>query len=260
MKKRYIGVFDSGVGGLTAVKHLIEQLPGENIVFLADTENMPYGTKSRKQIIECSLHDFDTLNRYDLKAVLIACNTADSAARKTLQRQSEVPVIGVIEAAAKEACAATGNGKVGIMATSATVRSGEYEKRIHSLNSGIEVYSLACPELAEMIEAGKSAGEGELGELLKKYLGILKEKQIDTLVLGCTHYDVLKEEVRKLLPEINVISSSFCAIGDLKELLEKRGLLDEDPDPERIYLVTGDPEAFKRTASAILDDIEINKA
>ena len=260
MKREYIGVFDSGIGGLTAVKHLIEELPNENVVFLADTLNMPYGSKSKEQIIECSLNDFDILNRYDLKALLIACNTADSAARKTLQKQTSVPVLGVIKAAAREACRETKNRKIGVLATPATVRSGKYEKAVHAIDTDIEVYSIACPELAPMIESGRTADDPEMAEILKAYLKQLKDRQIDTVILGCTHYDVLQKKVKDLLPDIHVISSSACAIGDLKELLMKRDLLNKDCEPERIYLVTADPERFKKTASAILKNIEIDKA
>ncbi|MBO4919253.1 MAG: glutamate racemase [Erysipelotrichaceae bacterium] len=258
MSKKYIGVFDSGIGGMTVVKHLIERLPNENIVFLADTKNMPYGSRTRKQIIEYSLNDLRILNRYDLKALLIACNTADSAARKTLEKQTSVPVLGVIEATARKACSLTENGKIGVIATSATVKSGKYTKALHSLNKDIKVYSLACPELAEMIEAGKTADDLQLMEILENYLNQLKKKQIDTIILGCTHYDVLKEKTEELLPEVHVVSSSVCAIDDLKEVLEKQDLLNDEHDSERICLVTADPEGFKKTAAAILDEIEIN--
>ena len=258
MKKKYIGVFDSGIGGLTVVKHLIEKLPDENIVFLADTKNMPYGSKTRKQIIEYSLNNLNILSRYDLKALLIACNTSDSAARKTLQKRTSVPVLGVIDAAARKACSLTKNGKIGVIATDATVSSGRYEKFIHSIDDSISVYSLACPELAPMIEAGRSADDPHMENILKNYLKQLKEKQIDTIILGCTHYDVLKEKTEELLPEVHTVSSSVCAIDDLKELLEKQDLLNDDHDPERICLVTDDPEKFKKTASAILDEIEIS--
>ena len=260
MSKRYIGVFDSGIGGLTAVKHLIEKLPHENVVFLADTLNMPYGSKTRKQIIEYSLNNLSILSRYDVTALLIACNTSDSAARKILQKQTSIPVLGVIEAAARQACSTTKNGKIGVLATSATIRSGKYEKTIHAIGKDIEVCSLACPELVPMIEAGKTADDPELSDILAEYLNILKEKQTDTIILGCTHYDVLKEKVNELIHEVNVVSSSVCAIDDLKELLEKQDLLNNDPEPERIYLATADPEGFKKTASAILENIEITKA
>ncbi|MBQ1534444.1 MAG: glutamate racemase [Erysipelotrichaceae bacterium] len=260
MNRKYIGVFDSGIGGLTAVKHLIEELPNENVVFLADTLNMPYGSKSKEQIIAYSLNDFDILNRYDLKALLIACNTADSAARKTLQKQTSIPVLGVIEAAARKACTVTENRKIGVLATPATVRSGKYEKAVHAIDTDIEVYSIACPELAPMIESGRNAEDPEVTEILMGYLKQLKDRQIDTLVLGCTHYDVLEKKAKELLPNIHVISSSACAIDDLKELLIRQDLLNADPEPERIYLVTADPEKFKKTASAILKNIEIDEA
>ncbi|MBQ6479417.1 MAG: glutamate racemase [Erysipelotrichaceae bacterium] len=257
MNKKYIGVFDSGIGGLTVVRNLIAQLPNENIVFLADTKNMPYGSRRRKQIVEFALNDVAILNRYDLKAILIACNTADSAARKILQKQSDIPVLGVIEAAARKACTVSRNKKIGVMATAATTRSKEYEIVIHSFDESVEVYSLACPELAVMIEKGKDGNDPEMNAILTEYTDILKLKGVDTIILGCTHYDVLKEKVEELLPETAVISSSACAIEDLNELLQKQDLLSDDPDPEKIYLVTADPQGFKKTASAILNNINI---
>ena len=259
MNRKYIGVFDSGIGGLTAVRNIIKELPNENIVFLADTRNMPYGSKSRKQILAYSMNDFTILNRYDLKAVLIACNTSDSAARKTLQKRSDVPVIGVIEAAARSACSKTKNNRIGVLATPATTWSREYEKAIHALDEEIEVFPIACSELAPMIEAGRTADDPELTEILSGYLSELKEKQTDTVILGCTHYDVLKEKAEELFPEAVIVSSSVCAIDDLKELLKQKDLLSDDPDPERIYLCTGDPEAFQERAAAIIENITVNE-
>jgi len=145
MKKRYIGIFDSGLGGLTTVSEVLRQLPEENIVFIADTANMPYGSKSRKQIVSCALNCVEILNQYDLKALIIACNTADAAVSEKLRDLYSLAIFGVVDPAARKSAEITRNRTVGVIATSSTVRSGYYPKMIHRYGEDIEVHCVACP-------------------------------------------------------------------------------------------------------------------
>ena len=263
MRRKYIGVFDSGLGGLTTVSEIIRQLPGENIVFLGDTANIPYGSsKSREQIIDLTVENMEKLNTYDLKALIIACNTADCNAYETIRRKyPNIPIFGVIAPAAKKAAETTKNRRIGILATESTVASGKYEEEILSNDGDIEVFSLPCPKLVPMIEAGVFIDDPEqMKKVLSEYLGPLKEKGIDTLILGCTHYDILKDMVSELMPEVKTVSSSRCVIEDLKQYLKQKKRLSRTQKAKRIYLATSKPERFARMASLLIDNIEIKKA
>ncbi|MBR0213751.1 MAG: glutamate racemase, partial [Solobacterium sp.] len=168
---RYIGVFDSGLGGLTVVRSILARRPDINIVFFGDTLNMPYGDKTKKQITELALHDAKVLEQYDPAAIVIACNTADSAGGAKVKAASPVPVYGVIEVTAKAAAAATKNRKIGVVATRATIRSRAYPKAIRKILPETEVYTRACPELVPLIEAGHlQKDDPEIVRILNRYL------------------------------------------------------------------------------------------
>lgn len=255
-KEKYIGVFDSGVGGLTVVKSLLEKLPNENIVYLADNKHMPYGDKTNEQIIKYVQDDVKFLNNYDLKAILIACNTADSIASDKIRQTSSIPVFGVIEDTCKQAVRLTKNDRIGVIATTATINADVYHKELLRFNPHIKVYNQACPFLVPLIEEGKfDIGNQEIRFILEDYLSPLIENDIDTLILGCTHYELLSEIIKDMYPQLNLVSSSRCVIDNLAKQIEQN----DNTNNEQLYFVSSDSEKFKDVASMIIQDIEIRK-
>ncbi len=258
MNGKYIGIFDSGLGGMTLVSYLNEIYPGESIVFLADTANMPYGEKSSEEILSFSRKNISFLRKKELKAVIIACNTSDSISSDTLMKENDIPVLGVIEAAARKAVCLSRSRKIAVLATPLTASSGAYEKKIGMIDPDVEVTAIGCSGLAPMIEAGAFADDPEaLKRCLEGYVAPLRGKDIDTLILGCTHYDVLIGMTRELLNGINVVSSSRCIVDELHDHINMEG---GDSDTEKLFYVTGDPEQFRRTASLLINDLSIEKA
>ncbi len=250
-KEKHIGVFDSGIGGLTVVKSIVETMPNENIIYFGDTAHVPYGTRSKEQITEYVLSDVKFLSRFNIKAIVIACNTADSAARDTVEKNySDIPVYGVVAPAAKKAAKLTKNRKIGVIATNATVNSGAYEKTIHSFDSDAQVISLACPLLVPLVEEGRfKKGDQVIEEVLREYLTPLKEQGIDTLVLGCTHYPLLYDIITEIMGNgVTVISSSVAAAEELKKGLGERNLLGNSKISERKYFVSDNAEDFEKHA------------
>ena len=251
--KTYIGVFDSGLGGLTCVRELIEKMPHENVIFLADNKNVPYGSKNREQIRVLSFNNVCFLNRFDLKALIIACNTSEANARDVIEDNVNVPVYGVIRPAVKAALKATENRKIGLFATSLTVRSGKYEEILKEYADDAKLYSKECPDLVPMIEDGKfGISNQEMIETVDEYLRPLIEKGIDTLILGCTHYDVLIDILKKQYPDLNVVSSSRCVIDEVLNDLK----IKEKGEPERKYFTTSLDKRFDKVSKMIINDIE----
>ena len=239
-KNAYIGVFDSGAGGLTVVKHIEEMMPNENILYFGDTAHVPYGTKSEKQIKEFSVNDVAFLNGFELKSLVIACNTADSVARETLMKEFDLPIYGVIDPASR---------------TTATVRSDAYPKRIHRYKPDAEVYSLACPLLVPLVENRRYRKDDQVVTIiLKEYLDQLTCHGIDTLVLGCTHYPLLLDAVQSLVPDIQIVSSSYESALALKNSLEKTHQLNDEPGSVRRFYVSDDADAFRENASVFLHE------
>lgn len=211
MSNKFIGVFDSGMGGVAVVKYLEKYLPKENIVFLADYKNCPYGSKNKEELIPIVLNNIKTLNSFDLKAVVIACNTAEAVAGDEIKNYFSVPVYDVIKPTCLKALKLTKNKRIGVFATKAATNSGKYAYTLKSLDETIEVFPIATPELVPLIESGKTRIEdNELLDVLKPYLSFLEENKVDTLVLGCTHYDLLSETLSSLLPNVTMVSSSEC--------------------------------------------------
>ena len=230
-KEKYIGVFDSGIGGLTVVKSIVETMPNENIIYFGDTAHVPYGTRSKEQIIEYVLSDVKFLSRFNIKAIVIACNTADSAARdKIEEKYSSIPVYGVVAPASKN--------------------SGAYKKTIHSFDPNAQVISLACPLLVPLVEEGRfKKGDQVIEEVLREYLTPLKEQGIDTLVLGCTHYPLLYDIITEIMGDgVTVISSSVAAAEELKKGLGERDILSDSQISERKYFVSDNAEDFEKHA------------
>ena len=195
-----IGVFDSGIGGLTVVKELIHHLPHESIIYFGDTARIPYGTKSEKTIQRFALEDSIFLLDHQVKMVIVACNTASAVALPLLQRILPVPVIGVIEAGAKAAIARTRNGRIGLIGTATTIRTRAYHNAIRQLSQGVQILDQACPLLVPLVEEGWIEDDATY-LITRRYLLHLQEHQIDTLILGCTHYPLLKPVFRHILGE-----------------------------------------------------------
>ncbi|MBR0418980.1 MAG: glutamate racemase [Erysipelotrichaceae bacterium] len=259
MNKKYIGIFDSGLGGLTTTKAIIEKLPNENIVFFADKKNLPYGDKTKEELISCSFGNLEFLEQYDLKALVIACNTVDSNVRDKVEEKAKEKVFGVIEPAARKAALLTKNNKIGLLATEMAVKSKTYEKKVHKYNENALVYQVACPLLVPMIEKGSIVNEPEeMCKVFFSYMKPLMDEGIDTLILGCTHYDLLIPLCEKEYPDLNIVSSSREVVSDIEEYLKNEQ--HEENEVSRLYFVNTDPENFVLQARSIISDITIKKA
>lgn len=250
MDNRAIGVFDSGLGGLTAVSALRRLLPDENIVYLADTARVPYGDKSRDELLKCAEGDISFLLSKNVKMILIACGTVSSTLSREQMESYGIKVIGVLEPAAKSAAKQTKNDKIGVIATAASIKSGAYKARIADIKPDCEVFPVPCPKLVPLIESGKTEGE-EVKCALCEYLEPLKAEGIDTLVLGCTHYPLLKSEISAILPDAALIDVGEKAAEAAKEYLTENDMLNENGG-ECEFFASGKPEDFKQKASRFL--------
>lgn len=253
MDNRPIGIFDSGVGGLTVVKEVIEQLPNEQIIYFGDTARVPYGSKTKETIIKYSRQIIKFLITKDVKAIIIACGTASSNSLDTMQIEfKNLPVKGVVEPGAMLAVNTTTNNKIGVIATEGTIRSGAYEKIIHQLKHDIEVYSKACPLFVPLAEEGWT--EGKITELIvNKYLKDILDKNIDTLILGCTHYPLLIDCIKKVVGEkITLINPAKKTSLELKILLENVDALRTiKMSPQHEFYVSDNTTIFNKLSLSI---------
>lgn len=248
-----IGVFDSGVGGLTVARQLHRLMPGEDIVYLGDTARVPYGTKSAETVIRFAREDASFLQSQRVKAIVVACNTASALALKTLLAELTLPVFGVIEPGAAAAALHTRNGRIGVIATSSTIRSRAYEHAIHRHRPDTQVHTAPCPLLVPLVEEGWLQ-HSVTNAVLVEYLTPLLSWEIDTLVLGCTHYPLLKRAIRQVAgPEVRLIDSAeSCAVHVLTQLDElnllkrthRRGVISP--------FVTDEPARFESLARRFL--------
>lgn len=247
-RERPIGIFDSGLGGLTSVKAVSATLPNEDIVYFGDTARVPYGDRSKETIIEYTKDDIEFLLSHDVKAIVIACNTADSMARLEMEKMFRIPIVGVVGPAAKKAAGLTENGKIGVIGTNACVRSEAYKTVIHEYNPFAEVFSVACPLLVPLVEEGRISPDDKVTRrVLKEYLLPLAEKGIDTLVLGCTHYPLLKPIIANILPDVKLIDSGEAAVASLKKTLDENDLFAPDTKTGSVkYYVSDNAESFAR--------------
>ncbi|MBR0509029.1 MAG: glutamate racemase [Clostridia bacterium] len=243
-----IGVFDSGLGGLTVVKELLEKMPNENIIYFGDTARMPYGDRSKATILQYVWDDVHFLLKHDVKAICIACNTADSMAHAELSQTFSLPIIGVVEPAARQAVEESRNGKIGVIGTHATVRSRSYENAISAVDPGMQVFPVACPLLAPLVEEGRfRPGDPVVEEVLRGYFVPLVEQDVDTLILGCTHYPLLYDVIAKLLPGVKLICSGTASTRSLARTLSEKGLLNTSQEPRTVrFFVSDAPKRFVR--------------
>lgn len=254
MPERYIGIFDSGLGGLTAVKELMHLLPDEPIVYFGDTGRVPYGTKSNEAIIKYAKSDIRFLNTFDLKLVIIACGTVSTIALPHLSGMLSVPIFGVVSAAATAAAKETKNKKVGIIGTNGSIRSGAYARLIAEEDPEIETTSVACPLFVPLVETGHT--KGEIARLAaEEYLESIRDAGVDTLILGCTHYPLLKETIASVMGDgVSLIDPGRVTAGFVKEYLTENGLLCKGPvaHQHRFY-VSDCPDDFMELGSAFLN-------
>lgn len=227
-----VGVFDSGVGGLTVAREIMRQIPEERIVYFGDTARVPYGSKSRDTILRYSRQIVRFLQSQGVKAIVIACNTASAYALDEVAAEAEIPVIGVINAGARTAVAATRNGRIGVIGTEATVGSGIYTRVMQAMKPEIQVIGKACPLFVPLVEEGL-LHDSVTDEIASRYLSVLKNKYIDTLVLGCTHYPLLRSTVRRIMGEdVVLVNPAYETAIELRDLLKRNGM---NRDPEAAF-------------------------
>ena len=247
-----IGVFDSGVGGLTVAKEIIEQLPGEDIIYFGDTARVPYGIKSKETIIRFSIENILFLLKNDVKLICVACNTASSLALPVINRHFRVPLVGVITPAAREAVYATQNKRIGVIGTHATVRSRAYEEEIKRLDPAVKVTTIACPLFVPFVEEGVFKGE-LITKVAQMYLQPLKDKKVDTVILGCTHYPVIKPVISRVLGEqVRLIDSAKQVAVEIKNILTTDRMLNKGSQGRHDFFVSDNPEWFTALAKTFL--------
>jgi glutamate racemase len=244
--ERPIGVFDSGVGGLTVLRALADTLPGEEFIYLGDTARLPYGTKSNEVIIRYSRENTEFLLAKGIKLLIVACNTSSAVALDAIAGATMVPVVGVIEPGARAAVTASRSGKIGVIGTEATIASGAYTRTIQRMRPEAEIYTRACPLLVPLVEEGWT--EGEIAErTVAHYLESLKRSGIDTLLLGCTHYPLLTDLFRRELgPGVRVIDSATATAAAARERLRALRMLRRGGEGRTSFFVTETPDRFVR--------------
>lgn len=250
-----IGIFDSGVGGLTVAREIMRQLPNESIVYFGDTARVPYGSKSKDTILKYSRQIVRFLQTQKVKAIVIACNTASAFALSDLQKECDLPIIGVILPGAKTAVANTTTGRIGVIGTDGTIRSQIYTRVIHEYNPNIVVFGKACPLFVPLVEEGW-LHDTVTDEIAKRYLSEFEDKDIDALILGCTHYPLLRSTIKNVMGNcVNLVNPAYETALSLRDLLAQNGLL----SPRKTiaesrmhrFFVSDAPEKFKVFGNSI---------
>ncbi len=244
--KRPIGIFDSGVGGLTVARALVDLMPNEDIIYVGDSARGPYGDLDLDLVRSYALEIIEYLAAEDVKLVVIACNTASSAALEVAREKFRgLPIIGVVEPGIHSALQATSNRKIGLIGTRGTIASGAYENALEATNKKAELIGVACPGLVEFVEAGKTEG-AEVEELARSYIDGLLEKGIDTLLLGCTHYPLLARVLKRIVgSDVTLVDSADSTAFAVYQLLASTGMLrGKEGAGKRRFICSGDPEAF----------------
>ena len=257
MDTRPVGVFDTGLGGLTAVRVLRRILPEENLIYFGDTARVPYGGRSRETILRYARQDMRFLRSFDLKAVLIACGTVSTTSLDMLQEENDLPIVGVVEPTCRRCLAVTKNRRVGMIATLASVRSGAYEAALKRLDPGVEVFCQPCPLFVPLVENGRfRPGDVVIETVAREYLAPLLEWGADALILGCTHYPLLEDVIAAACgPGVALVSAGEESAFELKRLLNAQGLrAPEDRQGEAEFFVSDRAEDFEGVASLFLQE------
>lgn len=256
MDRRPIGVFDSGLGGLTALRELKKLLPKEDLIYFGDTGRVPYGGRGRDTLVRYARQDVAFLRSFDLKAVVVACGTVSANALTELRGENDLPIFGVISPAAEAAAAATRNGKVGVIGTAASVRSKAYEAELARVAPDVAVTALACPLFVPLVENGRYRPGDRVVELVvEEYLAPMKAAGVDTLVLGCTHYPLLSEVIGGFMGAgVTLIDSGKTCADAAARWLGERELLNDRGKGSCRYFVSDSTEDFSRLASVFLGE------
>ncbi len=255
-RERPIGVFDSGVGGLTVVREIMRQIPNEKIVYFGDTARVPYGSKSRETVTRFSEQIVRFLQTKQVKAIVVACNTASAYALDTLEKEIDVPIIGVVKPGAKVAVEVTKNGRVGVIGTEGTIGSGIYSSYIHQIDPDVQVTGKACPLFVPLVEEGLWE-DPVTDEIASRYLAELIDIGIDTLILGCTHYPLIRRTVARIMGDgVTLVNPAYETAVELKALLAQHSLLSPMPpalgENKYRFYVSDAAEKFKRFANSII--------
>ncbi len=262
MADRPIGVFDSGLGGLTVLRALIDLLPDERVVYFGDTGRFPYGPKPREEVLHHALQITDVLLEHDVKTLVVACNSAAAAALDTLDAQLDIPVVGVIEPGLRAAIRATRSGRIGVIGTVGTVASGAYQRLATSLGrsgtgdgaGAIELTCAACPGFVEFVEAGDVESD-QVHVLAERLLAPVLDADVDTLVLGCTHYPLLARTIGDVMGrEVVLVSSADETAFAVRSMLTERGMLAKSPpsDPRHVFFTSGTVDTFRTLGGRFL--------
>lgn len=257
MDNRPIGVFDSGLGGLTAVRQINRLLPCEDVVYFGDTGRVPYGTRGRDTIIRYARQDIQFLLQHDVKIIVVACGTASTALTETDTEDCPVPLLGVVTPAAQAACAASNNGTIGVIGTTYAVRSGAYGKALRAIQPEVRIIGKACPLFIPLVENGFVAPDNEVTRLVaKQYLSGLAGENIDTLIMGCTHFPIIRDIISEVLNySVTLIDPGEETVKSAASYLTERGLLcGRQTTGERRYYVTDNTESFCDVAEIFLGE------
>ncbi|MBI4436572.1 MAG: glutamate racemase [Candidatus Omnitrophica bacterium] len=252
--ERPIGIFDSGIGGLSVVKEVQRVLPAERLVYFGDTARLPYGTKSKETVVRFSREIVRFLLQFRVKAIVVACHTASSFSLAALQREFDLPIVGVVHPGAEEALRTTRTGRIGILGTRSTIQSGSYQREIKRLNPRTKIFSQSCPLFVPLVEEGHLM-DAIAYQVAEKYLRPLKRLHVDTVLLGCTHYPLLKRVIHDVLGEgVRLVDSSHETAEHLKRLLEKDRLVSLNGHPSRRcqFYVSDEPNRFSKVGSVLL--------
>lgn len=252
MDKRPIGIFDSGVGGLTVFREISRLLPSENLVYFGDTARVPYGNKSKTTVVKFSRQSALFLLKKKVKLIVVACNTSSALALTSLKSWLKVPVIGVITAGARKAVLTSKNRKIAVIGTKSTVSSKSYDRAIRKITKKVKVYSQSCPLFVPLVEEGILSGK-IVNQAIKIYLTKIKAKKVDSLILGCTHYPLLKPTIAKYLPGVDIVDSAKEVARYSKELLIEKNLLNASRAKGRKeFYVSDEPASFSKLARLFL--------
>ena len=255
MDIRPIGIFDSGIGGLTVLKELQKKLPQENFIYFGDTLNFPYGEKTKEEIIDFSRNNVNYLIKKNVKLIIIACGTATSQSLKVLQKEFEIPIIGIIEPTVEYVKNLKLN-KIGVIATTGTIRSGAWAKNLKKAIPEIEITNKACPLLANIAEEGKAKSKESL-EAVHKYMSIFKRKKINTIILGCTHYPIYDEIIKKeFLYQVNLINTGVPLAKYIKDFLLKKDMENIGGENKTQIILSKNEMEFEKNANIILKSVK----
>ena len=253
MSSQPIGIFDSGLGGLTVAKEIFKQLPYEDVIYFGDTARVPYGNKSKKTITKFSLENADFLKKHNVKLIVVACNTACSLSLQALKKKIDIPIVGVIEPAVKKAIQISKNGKIGIIGTNSTINSKAYDKKINKIDKAMQVSSKSCPLFVPLVEEGW-LNKDITYKIANTYLDCFKKRNVDTLILACTHYPLLKKVISTIMgPKVKLVDSASEVAKVVKLVLNEDNALRKNKRIARYsYYVSDEPLKFANIGAKFL--------